>query len=604
MCCLGIITAMEIQKLNFHSLFVRLLAAFTLLGLVPLIFVNQLWYHNTRGIVYQNELDNSANLLNQLNIRLENALNTINVNTYPFLFDSHFQEVLSIAPVSEGVRTHNEAVLKDSLMQIRENNSMISSVSYIGPYYQVCSVDSAVDFERFRCQDWYQHFLEYGKKEFFSPVYINDYIERRGTCVIGWIRRLSIEGGIQPPSSLLVEISHSSIASFLQPAMEGTDNRIFIFDSSGNLIFHPEEEHLFSPSAEDRRLFEALSSGNSSFRFRYEGNPYIVTAARMATTDWYLVIAADTATLLSATRAASHQVTMITVLVLICLVLCAWLISRHITRPVFQLAAAMKQVEDNRLDITLPPLRGYEEISVLSNGFNNMLAHIRRLLSDIRKEEEEKREAELKMLQAQINPHFLYNVLNVIRWRAVMHNEQVISKMVLSLIRLLEFSGQKTDEFVTIEKELGHAKSYVELIQYQYGDKFSVDYQISSSVLPCYTIKFILQPLIENAIFHGLIPMEEVGQLYVSIQPSGDKIHFVICDNGVGMELSGEGHTPAFRGLGLSNVHERLCRYFGKEAGLRIQSRINGGTRIDFEIPLILSNDTGEMKHAQNSDRR
>ena len=81
MCCLGIITAMKIQNLNFHSLFVRLLAAFTLLGLVPLIFVNQLWYHNTRGIVYQNELDNSANLLNQLNIRLENALNTINVNT-------------------------------------------------------------------------------------------------------------------------------------------------------------------------------------------------------------------------------------------------------------------------------------------------------------------------------------------------------------------------------------------------------------------------------------------------------------------------------------------------------------------------------------------
>lgn len=580
------------KKPNFHTLFARLLTAFALLGLVPLFFVNQLWYHNTRSIVYQNELDSSISLLNQLNIRLENALNTINVNTYPFIFDSHLQEVLNIAPVSEAVRMHNESVLKDSLVQIRENNSMISSVSYIGPYYQVCSVNSAIDFGKFRQQDWYQHFLEYGKKEFFSPVYVNDYIERRGTHVIGWIRRLSAGSGVQQPSSLLVEISHSSIASFLQPAIEGNSNRVFIFDSNGNPIFHPDENHPLISSDEDRRLFERISSGSSSFDFRYEGKPYIVTVSRMATTDWYLAIAVDTATLLSSTRAASHQVTMITLLVLAGLIFCAWMISRLITRPVFQLASAMKQVEDNRLDITLPPLRGYEEISVLSNGFNNMLAHIRRLLTDIRKEEEEKREAELKMLQAQINPHFLYNTLNVIRWRAVMHNEQIISKMVLSLIRLLEFSGQKTAEFVTIEKEVEHAKSYVELIQYQYGDKFTVDYQISSQLLSCYTIKFILQPLIENAIFHGLIPMEDIGQLYVSIQPDADKIHFTIYDNGVGMEFPKGGYTPAFRGLGLSNVNERLCRHFGKEAGLRIQSRINEGTRIDFEIPFVFSNDT------------
>ena len=580
------------KKPNFHTLFARLLTAFALLGLVPLFFVNQLWYHNTRSIVYQNELDSSISLLNQLNIRLENALNTINVNTYPFIFDSHLQEVLNIAPVSEAVRMHNESVLKDSLVQIRENNSMISSVSYIGPYYQVCSVNSAIDFGKFRQQDWYQHFLEYGKKEFFSPVYVNDYIERRGTHVIGWIRRLSAGSGVQQPSSLLVEISHSSIASFLQPAIEGNSNRVFIFDSNGNPIFHPDENHPLISSDEDRRLFERISSGSSSFDFRYEGKPYIVTVSRTATTDWYLAIAVDTATLLSSTRAASHQVTMITLLVLAGLIFCAWMISRLITRPVFQLASAMKQVEDNRLDITLPPLRGYEEISVLSNGFNNMLAHIRRLLTDIRKEEEEKREAELKMLQAQINPHFLYNTLNVIRWRAVMHNEQIISKMVLSLIRLLEFSGQKTAEFVTIEKEVEHAKSYVELIQYQYGDKFAVDYQISSQLLSCYTIKFILQPLIENAIFHGLIPMEDIGQLYVSIQPDADKIHFTIYDNGVGMEFPKGGYTPAFRGLGLSNVNERLCRHFGKEAGLRIQSRINEGTRIDFEIPFVFSNDT------------
>ena len=168
-----------------------------------------------------------------------------------------------------------------------------------------------------------------------------------------------------------------------------------------------------------------------------------------------------------------------------------------------------------------------------------------------------------------------------------MHNEITISKMIISLIKLLEFSGKKTDEYVPIEKELEHAQSYIDLIRYQYGDKFTVRYDTESSALSCYTIKFVLQPLVENAIFHGLIPMEETGELTIRIQAEAERIHFSVIDNGIGMDLTAPEHNPAFKGLGLSNVNERLCRYFGPDAALDIHSDNGAGTHIDFFIPAI-----------------
>lgn len=570
---------------NMHSLFVKILAVFIALGLLPLLFVNQIWYHNTSWILYQNELESADNLLEQIAVRMENAFNGINVNTYSFLFGKNVQKILENVPATQEQLERNTQVLQSELSQIRENNTMISTALFLSDDYQLCSKETAqVDYDALRDYPWFQRFTNYGKQEMFTPVYVNDYIDQGGTLVIGWLRRLRTDS-LQSPQNFLVEISYSSITAFLHPVMENSNNKIFLFDSYGNVLFHPDQGHIFSPTQEDAELYSSLEANEEPFSFTYEGRQYSVTQRTLSTTKWRLVMAIDTQTLLSSTDLSARQVYLLTICVLCGVVICAYFLSRRITRPIFQLSEAMKRVEANQLDVTLPTLRGRDEVSVLAGGFNNMLSHIRRLLADVRREESHKRAAEMKMLQAQINPHFLYNTLNVIRWRAVMHNEQTISKMIISLIRLLEFSGKKTDEFVTVEKELEHAKSYVELILCQYADKFSVEYDVSREALPCYTIKFILQPLIENSIFHGLIPMEEKGLLQVSIQPCAERLHFTVRDNGMGMEMPEGSFDKAFRGLGLANVNERLRLYYGEGAGLQIRSKPGCGTQIDFEIP-------------------
>lgn len=570
---------------NFHSLFVKLLAVFIALGVLPLLLVNQIWFHNTSQILSRNELQNSENLLDQISVRLENAINGINVNTYPFLFGANVLEILDQQPRSQEERLENTQALQTELSQIRGNNTMISTALFMNQDYQLCSREGAqVDYQALQDFPWYQKFRSYGQQEVFTPVYVNDYIDGQGALVIGWLRRLQADT-LQSPKFFLVEISYSSITSFFYPVMENSSNRLFLFDDAGNVLFHPEQSHIFSPTQEDGELFRLLKDGEGPFPFTYEGREYSVVVRQMPTTKWRLAMAIDTQTLLSSTNRSAQQMYLLTLCVLAGVVVCAYFLSHRITRPIYQLAEAMRRVEANQLDTVVPPPRGRDEVSVLAGGFNNMLSHIRRLLEDVRREEERKRAAELKMLQAQINPHFLYNVLNVIRWRAMMHNEMGISRMVISLIRLLEFSGKRTEEFVTVARELEHAKSYVELIQCQYADRFTVEYQVPPEAEGCYMIKFILQPLIENSIFHGLIPMEESGRLLVSVRPGGERLFFSVQDNGMGMKLPEGRFDRAFRGLGMANVDERLRLYYGEDAGLRVESRPGQGTRVEFSIP-------------------
>lgn len=158
---------------NIHSLFVKILVVFIALVLIPLLFVNQIWYHNTSRILYENELESSNNLLEQIAVRLENAFNGININTYSFLFGKNVQEILENVPNTEEEREKNRRVLQAELSQIRENNTMISTALFLDDEYQLCSKESAqVDYDVLQSYPWFQRFRNYGKQEMFMSMII------------------------------------------------------------------------------------------------------------------------------------------------------------------------------------------------------------------------------------------------------------------------------------------------------------------------------------------------------------------------------------------------------------------------------------------------
>jgi two-component system sensor histidine kinase YesM len=224
-----------------------------------------------------------------------------------------------------------------------------------------------------------------------------------------------------------------------------------------------------------------------------------------------------------------------------------------------------------------------------------MIEKINDLLKQVLDEHIRKKDAEYKALQAQINPHFLYNTLNSIRWMAMIQKADNIKKVVDALGRLLRNCTSKVDEYICIREEIENLKDYIYIEKIAYKNKFQVEWDIDQEVLQYKCIKFILQPFVENSIFHGIQPKEQYGTIWISVKKQNDLIMFSIRDDGVGMAeeqvkdlLSNDiDGIKEFSGIGISNVNERIQMAYGRQGGIFVESKLGEYTNITIKIPAI-----------------
>ena len=228
-----------------------------------------------------------------------------------------------------------------------------------------------------------------------------------------------------------------------------------------------------------------------------------------------------------------------------------------------------------------------------------MVVQIKELVEKVRQEEITLRKTELKALQAQINPHFLYNTLDAIAWLCEEERHKDAVEMVNSLAKLFRISISRGHELITIEKEMQHAKSYLKIQNFRYKNQFTYSFDVDEECLNYLCNKITLQPIIENAIYHGIDRMVDEGKINIGIHQKGDRIIFTVEDNGVGMteeQCEEILHKDASDrvGIGIKNVNDRIKIYFGEEYGLTIQSELDEGTRVTISMPKITENDYGE----------
>lgn len=243
-----------------------------------------------------------------------------------------------------------------------------------------------------------------------------------------------------------------------------------------------------------------------------------------------------------------------------------------------------------------PSIESSDEIGAIGKGINILSQDVLDLIESRVADEKQKKELEFKMLQSQINPHFLYNTLNSIKWMATIQNASGIPEMTTSLARLLRNIAKGTSQLITIKEELDLLKDYITIQQYRYGGTITVNYNIMSEDLyDCHVIKFTLQPIVENAIFHGIEPKGIEGVIDINISSTQkNTLNIEVIDNGVGMnedkikELLTSKETTSktsFNNIGVSNVNERIKLTFGNEYGLNIKSEINQYTNMIITIP-------------------
>lgn len=390
---------------------------------------------------------------------------------------------------------------------------------------------------------------------------------------------------------VVIDIRFSKISDYVDNVGIGQHGYCFIADSNGEIIYHPQQQLLYSGlKTESAEHFDLSSDGS------FETDELIWSVRSLDNCDWKVVGVSYISEMVTAKEMEllGNICVMLTIIMGLTMIV-SFLVSRLVTKPIQRLIRAMQEFEKDAAGYVYRPVEGTTEIEALSQSYEHMVGKIQNLMKQVRQEEISLRKTELKALQAQINPHFLYNTLDAIGWLCEEERCRDAVEMVNALAKLFRISISKGHELITIEKEVEHAGSYLKIQNFRYKNQFSYDFQIEEECLRYYCNKITLQPIIENAIYHGLDRMVDEGHIQIRIYSEGEDVIFRVEDNGVGMSeeqcrsiLHKEPGDNS--GIGIKNVNDRIKIYFGKEYGLSIESELDEGTTVIIRMPKVEEN--------------
>lgn len=386
-----------------------------------------------------------------------------------------------------------------------------------------------------------------------------------------------------------IDFKFSSIAKYIDKVSIGQRGYCYIIDSKGKIIYHPQQQMLFSGlKKENTDEISEMSDGIH----RKKDNIYNISS--LESCNWKIVGVSFNDEI---TQAVKSQVIIGSIFAILFSIFISiviyFLLSRTVTRPVRRLVASMQKFEKQAESFEYKAdMSNVVEFQTLSASFEHMVLMIQSLMEKVHNEEIVLRKTELKALQAQINPHFLYNTLDSIQWMCEQDNSKDAVKMVGALAKLFRISISHGNEFITISDELKHAESYLIIQSYRYKNQFTYSFDVDKSVLGYMCNKITIQPFIENAIYHGLDRMVDEGEIKIIVERCGKDIVIKVKDNGLGMTEEQcktilQKDRSDSKGIGVKNVNDRLKIYFGEEYGITIDSELDVGTTVTIKIPKI-----------------
>lgn len=388
---------------------------------------------------------------------------------------------------------------------------------------------------------------------------------------------------------VVLDSRFSQIASYVDTVGVGSHGYCFIMDQDGTIIYHPQQQLIFAGLKEENTQNMTAHSDGS-----YEENSLIYTIRTRKGSSWRIVAVSFVDELIEG-RLKDCLILLagLLLIVLAATIVSSVVLSRYISRPIHSLNKAMGEFEANAEGFSYEPVYGSLEVTSLSNAFGHLVIRIQELMNQVRNEEIVLRKTELRALQAQINPHFLYNTLDSIAWMCEEGRTKDAVEMVNALARLFRISISKGHELIPVEKEVEHAKSYLQIQKFRYKNQFQYSFDVQESCLHYYCNKITLQPIIENAIYHGLNRMIDEGFIEIKIFEDGGDVVFTVEDNGVGMTKEQcesilhkevKGQTG---GIGIKNVNDRVKIYFGEQYGMKIESELDEGTKVSIRMPKL-----------------
>ncbi|MCD1258959.1 sensor histidine kinase [Paenibacillus athensensis] len=400
---------------------------------------------------------------------------------------------------------------------------------------------------------------------------------------------------------IVVDANISFFERIVQDLDKATHGSTLILDQYENVVYDSNKTFMTHNMANAGWL-RNVDGRQGSYVAEVDGKQTLVIYSLSEQTQWHVVITVPVSELTKDVARNRNLTIAVTLLAVVTALIISVLLSFVLTRSLRILVNLMRQVQHGHLDVKYP-VKYKDEIGRLGNQFNRMLERIKQLLAENVSIGERKREAELAALQTQINPHFIYNTLESIRMTAEINDDSEVADMTQILGKLLRYGITMGRDFVRLEQELDHLRNYMKLQDYRYPGKFRLSIAPHAELKSVKLLKLTLQPIVENAIFHGLDGTKPVMELALTFTVTGNELRITICDSGAGMdeatlgrlrqsllapEAPAEDGAGAARsgGIGLRNVNERLKLYYGDGCGLEVDSEPGVGTQVHIRFPL------------------
>ncbi|KGE17750.1 histidine kinase [Paenibacillus wynnii] len=436
----------------------------------------------------------------------------------------------------------------------------------------------------------------------FSPPHIQNLFKNQYTWVVSMSKLVQYrENGVLKTGILLIDFNFRTIDELSKQVKLGKRGYAYILDPLGNIVYHPQQQLIYA-GLKYENVEPVLEYAYRSYLDESTGEKRFITVRTLAQTGWKIVGVAYYDEIVTTKRDLNQFLAGFLAVVILGVIIASVLMSALIASPIRKLERTVKQVGEGDLNTPID-VSGTYEVEQLSKRFNLMLQRIRQLMDQIIYEQETKRKGELEVLQSQINPHFLYNTLNsVIRLAERGKTDEVVT-MIQSLSKFFRISLSKGKNIITIQEELDHIRHYLVIQSFRFKNKFRFEIFADEEVLPYQTIKLILQPIVENALYHGIEMMPDEGLISIQAKLKEGIVEISICDNGLGMSeetlkgiLTGGSKSGGGSGVGVRNVNERIGLYFGREYGLSFESEIEEGTTVTITFPALINQEAPIVK--------
>ena len=577
--------------MRFRSIRTSVIVAFATLIVFALATYLVISLRYTQSSVLENSTEYTSQLIGQVNSDIDSYISYMeNISSivanssdvWDYLFDENQtegrQEELRerITSVFKTIMDTREDITNIALLPEHKKVLINEGWDELNPYVEVGELS------------WYQEALENQGRTALSSSHVQNVIYGEYQWVVTLSRSITSVTKPDICGVFFVDLNYDAISKLCEKISLGNKGYIFVLDGNGSIVYHPQQQLIYSGMKQER-IAEVMESRESSFLTE---DDRLYTISRSEKTGWIVVGVSYLSELMKGANKARNLYLIIALLLFAAALLLAYLLSDAITRPITALEKSMKEVEKGNFEHAALEVCAENEVGRLSQSFNIMTEEIQNLMEQSRHEQRIKRKYELKALQAQINPHFLYNTLDSIIWMAEWGKTQEVVQMTSSLARLLRRSISNEREVVTVAEEVEYTQDYLTIQKMRYKDKLEYEILVDQEIAQEGIVKLILQPLVENAIYHGIKYKEGKGMIRIRGFRQEDKIVLQVEDDGSGMDEETlthifEKHTKDTKsnGVGLKNVNERLQLYYGTEYGLKYESKIGEGTTATVILP-------------------